>query len=57
MRCNPWRWLWGLVPVALMGWAAVQIEHARIERDLTDAGQGGACASWVWLGRPFFLGT
>jgi outer membrane protein OmpA-like peptidoglycan-associated protein len=39
MRCNPWRWLWGLVPVALMGWAAVQIEHARIERDLTTRGK------------------
>jgi outer membrane protein OmpA-like peptidoglycan-associated protein len=34
MKCNPWRWLWGLVPVLVLGWAAVQIEHVRIERDL-----------------------
>lgn len=36
MRCNPWRWLWGLIPIAVLGWAAVQIEHARIERDLVE---------------------
>jgi OmpA-OmpF porin, OOP family len=34
MKCNPWRWLWGLVPVVALAWASVQVEHARIERDL-----------------------
>ena len=50
MRCNPLRWLWGVVPVAVLGWFAVQLEHTRIERDLegrvasqlSNAGQGWA---------------
>ena len=54
MRCNPWRWLWGLVPVALMGWAAVQIEHARIERDLTERGKEALVqAGFAWADLSF----
>jgi outer membrane protein OmpA-like peptidoglycan-associated protein len=34
MKCNPWRWLWGLVPVVVLAWACVQVEHLRIEQDL-----------------------
>jgi outer membrane protein OmpA-like peptidoglycan-associated protein/osmotically-inducible protein OsmY len=34
MRTNPWRWLWGLIPIIALGWIAVQVEHAKIERDL-----------------------
>jgi OOP family OmpA-OmpF porin len=36
MRCNPWRWLWGLIPVAMIGWVAVQGHRESIERDLTE---------------------
>jgi OOP family OmpA-OmpF porin len=34
MRWNPSRWLWGLIPVAMLSWIAVFFEHARIEADL-----------------------
>ena len=34
MRCNPSYWLWGLVPIALLSWLAVQLEHEGIEGDL-----------------------
>jgi OOP family OmpA-OmpF porin len=34
MRCNPFRWLWGLIPIAMLSWMAVFFEHARIEADL-----------------------
>ena len=54
MKCNPWRWLWGLVPVALLAWAAVQIEHARIERDLTTRGKAAlAQAGFGWADLSF----
>jgi outer membrane protein OmpA-like peptidoglycan-associated protein len=39
MRCNPWRWIWGLIPIAGLAWVAVQVEHARIERDLATRGR------------------
>ena len=34
MKCNPLRWLWGLLPVIALGWAATQFTHADIEADL-----------------------
>ncbi len=34
MRCNPSYWLLGLVPIAMLSWAAVQLEHDGIESDL-----------------------
>ncbi|HRY06691.1 MAG TPA: OmpA family protein [Hyphomicrobiaceae bacterium] len=34
MRCNPWRWLWGLIPIAILTFLTVQWEHDRIESDL-----------------------
>lgn len=34
MKCNPLRWLWGLIPVFALSWLAVQLEHGRIETDL-----------------------
>ncbi|MGE5513831.1 MAG: OmpA family protein [Bacteroidota bacterium] len=39
MRCNPWRWIWGLIPIVGIAWVAAQVEHARIERDLTTRGK------------------
>jgi len=35
MRCNWRRWLWGIIPLLVLSWVAVQAEHARLERDLT----------------------
>jgi outer membrane protein OmpA-like peptidoglycan-associated protein/osmotically-inducible protein OsmY len=34
MKCNPWRWLWGLIPILMLGWIAVLGERGRIENDL-----------------------
>lgn len=34
MRCNAWRWLWGLIPIAMMGWVAVLAHREDFERDL-----------------------
>ena len=28
------RWLWGLIPIAMLAWLAVQTEHSHIEKDL-----------------------
>ncbi|MET0640837.1 MAG: OmpA family protein [Hyphomicrobium sp.] len=35
MRCNPSYWLLGLVPIAMLSWVAVQLEHEGIESDLS----------------------
>ena len=34
MRCHPIRWLWGLIPIAMLSWIAVHVEGDRIEQDL-----------------------
>jgi OmpA-OmpF porin, OOP family len=34
MKCNPFRWLWGLIPIALLSGFTVFIEKPRIEADL-----------------------
>ncbi len=34
MRCHPERWIWGLIPIAMLSWIAVHVEADRIERDL-----------------------
>jgi len=52
MKCNWRRWLWGLIPVVMLSWVAVQAERPRIERELTDTAsaqvlRGGA--SWAQI--------
>lgn len=34
MKCNPWRWLWGLIPIVMLSWIAVVGERKHIETDL-----------------------
>jgi outer membrane protein OmpA-like peptidoglycan-associated protein/osmotically-inducible protein OsmY len=36
MKCNPWRWAWGLIPLVLIGFIALLAERERIEADLTN---------------------
>ncbi len=36
MRCNWRRWLWGIIPLLVLSWVAVQAEHGRLERDLAE---------------------
>ena len=50
MRCNPWRWLWGLIPVAMLGYFTTQWEHERIEADLrqrTETALNAAGMRWA----------
>lgn len=50
MKCNPWRWMWGLIPIIVLGWVAVMIERPRIEADLasrTKEALGRAGYSWA----------
>ncbi len=34
MRCNPWRWLWGLLLIAPLSWIVLHLHQADIEFDL-----------------------
>jgi OmpA-OmpF porin, OOP family len=36
MRCNWRRWLWGIIPLLVLSWVAVQAEHGRLEKDLAE---------------------
>jgi outer membrane protein OmpA-like peptidoglycan-associated protein len=61
MRCNWWRWLWGIIPLLVLSWVAVQAEQGRVEADLraraTSAlGQSGmGWASARFAGRDALL--
>ena len=55
MKCNPLRWLWGLLPVALLSWGAVQMMHADIEADLkarVEEQLKGSGFKWARTGFP-----
>ena len=45
MRCNWQRWLWGLIPLIMVSWVAVQVERERIEQDLTERAKRALTAS------------
>lgn len=36
MRCNWQRWLWGLIPLLMVSWVAIQVERDRIQQDLAE---------------------
>ena len=54
MKCNWRRWFWGVVPILVLSWVAVQAEQGRLEQDLADrarlafvqSGLGWAMASF-----------
>jgi OOP family OmpA-OmpF porin len=49
MRCNWRRWLWGIIPLLVLSWVALQAEHSRIENDLTErARQALTSAGFPW---------
>lgn len=53
MRSNWWRWLWGIIPLLLLGWLAVEAEHTRIESDLQQRSQealAGSGLTWAQAG-------
>ena len=50
MRCHPTRWLWGLIPIAMLSWLAVHLETDFIQRDLetrSAAALRGAGLDWA----------
>ncbi|MCB1526690.1 MAG: OmpA family protein [Hyphomicrobiaceae bacterium] len=54
MRCNPWRWLWGIIPIAILSFLTVQWEHERIEADLTSRARTALqSAGLTWAATAF----
>lgn len=56
MRCNPSYWLLGLVPIAMLSWVAVQLEHENIEGDLRQRAQQAMQRVGVTWASPNFSG-
>lgn len=56
MRCNPSYWLLGLIPIALLSWLAVQLEHETIEADLGRRTQESLARKGLDWAVPMFAG-
>ncbi len=62
MKCNWRRWLWGIIPILILSWVAVQAERGRIEHDLAERARqvlSQSGASWAvpgLNGRDVILG-
>jgi OmpA-OmpF porin, OOP family len=49
MKCNPLRWLWGILPLAVFSWLAVMSIREPLERDLSQrAGEALRNAGLSW---------
>jgi OmpA-OmpF porin, OOP family len=54
MKCNWRRWLWGVVPLLILCWGAVQVERGHVEEELTErAKQALAHAGLSWAAPAF----
>lgn len=54
MRCNPWRWLWGLLLIAPLSWIVLHLHQADIENDLrVRATESLARAGLGWASTSF----
>ncbi len=54
MRCNPVRWLWGLIPLAMLGFMAYLWAPRVIEQDLTSRARAALKqAEFNWAGVTF----
>lgn len=54
MKCHPARWLWGLIPIAMLSWIAVHVEADLIERDLEERSAAAlAAAGYDWASVAF----
>ncbi len=56
MRCNPLRWLFGLIPILLLAGVAIFSERARVEKDLTERSQQALEAAGLAWARTVFDG-
>jgi len=51
MRCNWQRWLWGLIPLIMVSWVAIQLERESIKQDLTERAKAALMESGSpWAG-------
>lgn len=53
MKCNPLRWLWGLLPIAALAYCVVRFEHEAIQDDIrvrVDAELKGTGLRWAKSG-------
>lgn len=63
MRANPWRWLWGILPLTILTWLAILAERPRVEADLTTRTQAALRAEGIdrvqvsFTGRDGMLAT
>lgn len=49
MKCNCQRWLWGVIPLVILCWLAIQFERGRIEQDLAErAGSALTNSGYTW---------
>ncbi len=54
MQCHPARWVWGLIPIAILSWFAVHLEADRIEHDLEQRARAAlAAAGYDWASIVF----
>lgn len=56
MRCNPSKWLLGIIPIAFLSWLAVQVEREGIEADLGRRTQEALSRKGIDWASPIFLG-
>lgn len=56
MKCNPLRWIWGLLPIVALGYAATRFEHVRIETDLAQRAEGELKAKGLRWAKVAFEG-
>lgn len=47
MRANPWRWLWGILPLTILTWLAILAERPGMEADLTARTQAALRAEGI----------
>jgi OmpA-OmpF porin, OOP family len=47
MRCNWRRWLWGVIPLAIVGWVAIQFERDPVQQDLAERARAALLESGV----------
>lgn len=56
MKCHPGRWLWGLLPVAMLVWLALAVEQDNIQADLRSRVTEKFSASGLRWASPGFDG-
>ena len=56
MKCRPWRWIWGLIPILVLSWFTISVERERIEVDLGARAKKALVVSGYGWAKPAFIG-